>query len=1185
MGRVYAARVEGRAPGLDVGAVVALKIVHPHLLEAPGFFKRFLREAQIGKAVVHENVVRTFDADEIVAGGVHQHFLVMEYVEGRTLRALLAELERVPEELCRHIGREVAKGLAAIHAAGFVHRDLKPENVLITKDHAVKVMDLGVARLVDESLRLSQSGVFVGSVEYAAPEQFGGGAVDARADLHALGLVLYELATSRHPYKADEFRRVMRRVLDEKPRRPAEINPQLSPFFEELVLQLLAKDASKRVASAAAVARILEDSEKSTWWTDRSKAIRAETRRPLRRIRIPRETAVHGRDAELAKLRALYEKAKTAEGQVVLVEGEAGIGKSRLIDEFVGRLAQEGQDVDFLFGSYPPGGAATASGAFSTAYREHFGDDDAAIREALPATPLLVPAFVALLRGDSAPTGAEPLTKESLQTVFVHATRSIAARRPAVVLIDDLHFAPEEGRALFASLALAAAGLRVLLVGCARPGLDATWLGQLDRVGASRLPLSRLGPKDLVRLLADTLRSDHLAEELSGRIAVKSDGNPFFVFEILRGLREGQFLTRRPDGAWSTTRAIEEIQIPSSVLDLVAARVADLSEEERNALDVASCIGFEFDPSLVAAVLGIGRIPLLQRLASIEKSRRLVRSAGRRFVFDHHQVQEALYGALPQMLREEYHAAIAGAIETREDAAARDPGGIDGAVCVDLAEHLFKGAQAARALSYVDAALTHLEKGCLNDAAVRLADRALDAPALATGRRRRGLLLRKAARLNLLGRREAELAALEEALRLAEADGDAAGRARTLNALGRQFLAVSRLDDARAAFGEALEAARVGGDGLSERDAHSNLGSALLFLGRFPEAQEHLERSLALASATPDVDGDAAALVNLGAVHYSCGRFAEARGALERGIEAARGCRNRRWEANGTGNLGLVYKALGRFDEARSRFESVLALAREIGDRRSECMAMSALANVLLSLGRLAEAQALHQRRLELAGDMGDKEGRGFSLAGLGSIRRRVGDFPAARRLLAESLDVLRGCGARAPAGDVLTLLSGLASEEGDAVGAMRLADEALSLRREIGHADGVAQSLLQIGEQRRLAGDAEGAITALDEALRLAREQSFDAMTAMGLALRARLPGGDPEAAAAALGGVRAIDDSMCARFALWQATGDSALLVEAKRDLDFLVEHAPRECRESMLANVRLHREIVAACKTAGL
>src|SRR6185503_7070378 len=124
------------------------------------------------------------------------------------------------------------------------------------------------------------------------------------------------------------------------------------------------------------VADVLDAGEESAWWRGRSAAIRAETKRPLRRMRIPRETALFGRDAELAKLRAFFDAAKSGDGRVVLVEGEAGIGKSRLVDDFVGRLAQSGEDVNFLYGSYPPGGAATASGAFSTAYREHLGDDE-----------------------------------------------------------------------------------------------------------------------------------------------------------------------------------------------------------------------------------------------------------------------------------------------------------------------------------------------------------------------------------------------------------------------------------------------------------------------------------------------------------------------------------------------------------------------------------------------------------------------------------------------------------------------------------------------------------------------------------------------------------------------------------------------------------------------------------------
>ena len=362
MGVVYLGECAESSAGLDQGTKVALKVIHPHLLSEAGFFKRFLREAQVGQEVQHENVVRTYDCDATLVDGASQHFLVMEYVEGQTLRNLLDELERVPEELCRHIGREVARGLAAIHDAGVVHRDIKPENVLITEEHVVKVMDLGVARLQDEAIRLSQAGAFVGSLEYAAPEQFrsADGEPDGRADLHSLGVLLYELATGQHPYRDEDVSKVIRNILDEQPRKAGEVNPQLSPFFEEVVGTLIAKDREQRFGAAWDLATVLDEGEQGSWWKERAKALRIETRRPLRRIRIPRETALYGRDDDLAKLHALYEEAKAGDGQVLLIEGEAGIGKTRLVDEFVGRLRHESEDVNFLFGSYPPGGAATA---------------------------------------------------------------------------------------------------------------------------------------------------------------------------------------------------------------------------------------------------------------------------------------------------------------------------------------------------------------------------------------------------------------------------------------------------------------------------------------------------------------------------------------------------------------------------------------------------------------------------------------------------------------------------------------------------------------------------------------------------------------------------------------------------------------------------------------------------------
>jgi len=1179
MGKVYLAEAVDRCV-VPTGTRVALKVVHPHLLSEPGLFKRFLREAEIGKAVAHPNVVRCYDCDQLVVDGSPHAFLVMDYVEGQTLRDLLDELETVPEELCRHIGREVAKGLAAIHEAGVVHRDIKPENVLITPDHEIKIMDLGVARLMDETIRLSMSGMFAGTILYASPDHFksGGEVLDGRADLFSLGVILYELSSGVHPHPGDGFGAVLANVMEEKPRRLGERNPQLSAFFEEVVHVLLAKDREERFASSSKLLEALEQGEQSTWWGSRAKALRAETNRPLRRIRIPRESAVYGREDELGKLQEFYRLASEGEGQVILIDGEAGIGKTRLVDELLRRLQQDGEDVNFLFGSYPPGGAATASGAWSTAYREQFGAEalEDTLLDYLTITPILIPAFAALLRGEPPPKGEEPLTKDSLQTVFVHATRALAKERTTVVLIEDLHFAPEEGRAMFASLAQAVPEHRILLVGTARPGIRGDWRANLERLEqTSRMELVRLGPKDLAHMLKDAFQSERLAEELSYRIGEKSDGNPFFVFEIIRGLREGQFIARRPDGTWVRTQVIKDIRIPSSVQDLIQVRIADLDEEEQELLDVAACCGFEFDPGLVAQAAGVARIPALRRFAHLERIHKLVVSAGDHFAFDHHQVQETLYGALPRPLAREYHAALAEALE------ARDPEP-DGATAVDLCEHFLKGDRGENAVRHLDAALDHLESGYSNEQAVALANRVLDMGGLLTGSRRAEVLLRKALRLDLLGRRELEEAALKEAVALAEEEGEPSLRSRVHRAFGTCHLNQSRYESARKDFLITRDLAIETGDREMEGSATGALGLVFYSLGHYREAREHCERSLAIAREIGDRRGEAKTMGNLGLVFMFLGKHEEARKKFERSLALAHEIGNRVSEGLATGNLGMVFASVGRFDEGREYFERALAIARDIGNRVSEGAAMGNLGAVLESLGRYEEAREHNERGLAINREIGNRLTEGISLVNLGPLHARLGAFNTANEQLDRSLAILQEIGARREEGYALHGQAELAEAAGETERAKRLCEQALALRREIEYRSGLAQTLVLLGRILLAEDCFDEARVCVTEAHAIGEELNAPGTIVLAAALLALLPGAEAVVAVETFEEheprIRHVD-RMEAHFLLFQATTDRTHLEESHRLLCYLRDHAPEEYRETMVVNVPLDRDIMEA------
>ncbi|MHC4956630.1 MAG: protein kinase domain-containing protein, partial [Planctomycetota bacterium] len=918
MGVVYEAKREGER--------FAIKVLPPHLLATEDYVRRFIREAQIGRKLQHDNVVRTIDVGTFEAQGHPQHYLVMEYVEGQTLHSLLEEMGRVPEELCWHIAREIAQGLQAIHEAGAVHRDLKPANVLITSDQVVKLMDLGAAQVEDASIRLSRTGTFIGTMLYASPEQLIGEDVDARADLYALGLMLYELATGEHPSSAKHAATIMHRRMLEDPKPPSELNPQISALFEEMIKTLLARSQDERYASAAALLEVLAQGEQSSWWIARAEEIRARTKRPLRRIRIPRETAVHGREDSLARLRAVYDKTKAGDGQVVLIQGEAGIGKTRLIDEFVGALERQGEDLNFLFGSYPPGGAATAEGAFSTAYREQLGSEslDSTLRKYLGDLPTLVPAFSALLRRESPPPEAQPLTKQSLEAAFVHVTHALAAERPTIVMIDDLHFAPKGGRSLFAALAQAVPGKRILLIGTSRPDLPEHWTVQMDRLEqVARLALSRLGPKDLANLLTEVFGSEHLARELSFEVGKKSDGNPLFVLELLRSLREAGVVAQRAEGDWTKAARIEDLEVPSSIMDLVHGRLLGLAEEEREILDVASCCGFEFDGSLVARALRAGEIPILRRLARMEKAHRLVRSAGRRFIFDHHLLREAVYEGLPAPLRERYHEAIAEAIEEAEKAKAEP----SGAASVALCEHFLRGVDPRRASPYMSPALRHL--GYQSDSVAELASRALELPGVLEGVDRARVLLRQANALDLLGRLPEQRQVLDEAKSLAGGVGDDGLLNSARQQLVWHLIQRDECEEAVASSREELEEARK-----------------LCQLGRYAEARDHAEHSAEFSRRHGDTFKEGLSCERLGQVMAAIGHSEQALELFDRAVSVSLEHSDKRGNGIARARTGWVWMDLGEHARARECMEEAMECFRAVVYREAEAWAY-------LGLGRI----------------------------------------------------------------------------------------------------------------------------------------------------------------------------------------------------------------------------------------
>src|SRR5256885_2941209 len=214
---------------------VALKALHPEYAREPTFVERFRREAQAAANLNHPNIVAIYDWGQ--ESGTY--FIVMEYVEGRSLRDLVRSESPLEPNQAAEITAEIASALAFAHRNGVVHRDVKPGNVLITPQGNVKVTDFGIAR-AGASDGLTQTGSVMGTATYFSPEQAQGLAVDGRSDVYSLGVVLYELVCGGVPFVADSPVSVAYKHVREDPVAPSLRNPDVPPALEQIILSALA---------------------------------------------------------------------------------------------------------------------------------------------------------------------------------------------------------------------------------------------------------------------------------------------------------------------------------------------------------------------------------------------------------------------------------------------------------------------------------------------------------------------------------------------------------------------------------------------------------------------------------------------------------------------------------------------------------------------------------------------------------------------------------------------------------------------------------------------------------------------------------------------------------------------------------------------------------------------------------
>jgi predicted ATPase len=945
MGQVY------RARDARLERTVAIKVLpRDDFTNYPNRKRRFVQEARAVSALNHPNIVILYD----IASEREIDFLVLEYVPGNTLQQMVPVGGLPFAEVVRY-GVQIAQALGAAHGAGIVHRDIKPSNIIVTPESQVKVLDFGVAKLM-ETIRIGPDvetltgekayttpGMLVGTVSYMSPEQTRGESLDGRSDIFSLGCVLYEAVTGLLPFRGPSALAIMHEIAIVNPPAPSSVRPDLPPEFDMVIDRALAKDKDRRYASALELAEALQ-------------AMLGQIRPPAPTVAGRRPEALVGREPEICRLREVLGTAVRGFGKIVFLTGGPGIGKSALAEAFLFHARRDYPELlvgrGVCIEQYGAGEAYlpfldALSGLLSGSGREFVM---VMLRRHAPTWCLQFPAiFASAGTFEQLHREAIGATKERMLREFGDALGALASAAPVVLLLEDLHWSDPSSVDLLRHLGSRAGEQRIFLIGTLRPE-------EVDRsnhpirnckremqghnlCGEIRLPL--LQPEHIASYLDTRFVPNDFPPELSGLIYRKTEGHPLFSAALIQLLSDRGDICK-PNAHWTVVRPLAELglEVPESVRGLIRKKIEVLEDEDRRALQYASIEGEEFTSTVLAEMLGTDELALEQRLDSLDRVHRLIETRGEeelpdgslatKYRFAHALYQNTLYEDLLGKHRALLHRQ-AGELLVRHygDQTVRIAGA--------LTTHFERGRDYPRAIEYlIQAAQVAMERYAGAGAeehyshALQLVKKL---PSAEHAKREIALLHERGTVRVALGRlAEAEndfLGVLERA----RATGDAIHECMALNALANPFLSVSsqradKMDRAE----KALQIAEQTGNPVLRAEAKVNLALMHTVLGEPAMAKSLFEAAIPIARSAEHSEALLKALTYRGVGHFFQTEFQQAQELLTEASHLASQLRDGVMLRTALFFLGWTRANLGDISAALATLNELLEMARRNGD-------------------------------------------------------------------------------------------------------------------------------------------------------------------------------------------------------------------------------------------------------------
>ncbi len=1024
------------------------------------FKDMFLAEARTLARLQHPNITLIYDA--VFDETENRFYIMMEYVEGESLAELLKDEAAVLSlETVLHVVMGVLEALIYAHSKGLVHRDIKPENIVI-QENEVKLTDFGLATLVS-ILGDGQGEYVLGTPAYMPPEQIVSEGVDSRADLYALGVTLFEMVTGGYrPFHHKDKHELLRAHVEDPPPSVREYDPTIPLVLDRIITKLLAKHPDDRYQSAEVLLDIFKSIQARQKFSQHYLQLLDPDARPL----IARKDA-------LKKIETVWaETQKSNKPQLLVIQGELGIGKTRLIAEFLGNSIIDKNLAAVV-------GRCNELGVPYTPYAEILATifdrglvKPSTIEDQMDRILEHIPSLTSLLNIENNTVEEKPkpssaglwqtlstrvpntASSDPLQAqwqFFATVLTFLVELGPVVIFLDDAIFLDESSAALTRFLIQQGQLPLLLIAECRDSDKTVAWLDTFASDEMERMTLSPLSSAETKAYLTDFLKGP-VSQAVVSMIDKRAKGNPFHIEELSQQLIDlGDFFLNE-EGEWrykppEETSDLSHELISPFLLNAFTRRLEKLSQKNREVLALAAIIepGPEFDFEVWLTLLG-GESEMTVAQAALEeaKDRRLVRDMGdKRYSFRPVDVSNALVATISASGQLDLHRQIAEILIDKQG----DP--------ILIGHHYEQAGLATESARYLEEAGSRAMAANAINQAINCYNRAVELIETPSAYVALGNLYRQR------GAWADSVEAYQYVLKMAEKKDDINDQALALNELAFTLWLSDQYREAAQYASAVLKLNDV--SKIEYATAQSHLGMISWALGHLREAETWCRKSVDTLIGSGDDIKLAAVYNRLGLVYFSRNKFPEAIKVTNLSLEIRRQLQDYWGEAYCLLSLGKVATQQGYFQEAKTHFSTAERLFEKIGSNDGLMVIYTEKSRVMIAQNQADESLPLLGKAMRLAQDLGKK-----SAYGLGDIYLLLAQAHLAENYIEraqtsvnKALTLVEAAGNQEYIARSWAILAQIHFTKGEYSPAEELYDKAITLFKQVGNPAGLLRTKL----------------------------------------------------------------------------------------------------------------------------